>query len=115
MQSRLSRRLTALSVMALGREMTLPVIVWRGDHMLPDHQQGIVVFGTPLGREEFVKSQLRCKLQEHSLLLQCRTSLAGMRHGILPVSPAGTEDWDSAARLEEPKQVIGPVGLTLSQ
>ena len=49
--------------------MTPPVIVWRGDHMLPDHQQGIVVLGTPLGHEEFVK-QLRCKLQEHSLLLQ---------------------------------------------
>ena len=45
-------------------------ILQAGDHMLPDHQQGIVVLGTPLGHEEFVKSQLRCKLQEHSLLLQ---------------------------------------------
>ena len=37
-----------------------------------------------------------------------------MRHGILPVSLEGTEDWDSAARLEEPKQLTGPVGPTLS-
>ena len=57
-------------ILQAGREMTPPVIVWRGDHMLPDHQQGIVVLGTPLGHEEFVKSQLRCELQEHSFLLQ---------------------------------------------
>ena len=34
-------------ILKAGREMTLPVIVWRGDHMLPDQQQRIV--GTPLG------------------------------------------------------------------
>ena len=44
-------------ILQAGREMTPPVIVWRGDHMLPDHQQGIAVLGTPLGHEEFVKVQ----------------------------------------------------------
>ena len=42
-----------------GREITPPVIVWRGDHMFPHHQQGI--FGDPLGHEEFVKSQLHAR------------------------------------------------------
>ena len=37
---------------------------------LPNDQQGIIVLGTPLGHEEFVKSQLQRKLQDQSLLLQ---------------------------------------------
>ena len=32
------------------------------------------------------------------------------RHVIVPVSPVGLEDWDSAARLQLPKQPTGPVG-----
>ena len=52
-------------ILQAGKEMTPPVIVWRGD-TFPNHQQGIVVLGTPVGHEEFVKSQLWCKLQEHN-------------------------------------------------
>ena len=40
-----------------------------GGSDLPAAQQGVTVFGTPLGRAEFVHAQLNQKLADHDALL----------------------------------------------
>ena len=42
--------------------------VWRGSE-LPTRKQGIRVFGTPLGHEDFVIAQLDALLDQHQVLL----------------------------------------------
>ena len=40
-------------------------IVWRGDAELNPEHQGVVVLGTPLGHEKFVRSNLAKKSVKH--------------------------------------------------
>ena len=49
-------------ILQAGRQLNLPVIMWRGDSLL-------TILGTPLGHVEFVKAQLRVKAEEHGVLL----------------------------------------------
>ena len=46
-----------------------PSGVWRGDHNLPTHEQGITILGTALGHEDFVRGQLDEKNDKHEVLL----------------------------------------------
>ena len=46
-----------------------PSGVWRGDHSLPTHEQGITILATPLGHVDFVQGQLDEKIDEHGVLL----------------------------------------------
>ena len=43
-------------ILQVGRQLNPPVIVWRGDSLLPPEQQGVTILGTPLGHMEFVKA-----------------------------------------------------------
>ena len=45
-------------------------VVWRGDHRLPVVQQGVVVLGSPVGHDEFIKAKLMSKVTEHQTLLE---------------------------------------------
>ena len=56
-------------ILRAGRQLTPPVVVWRGDSALPSDQQGVTILGTPLGHVDFVRAQLRAKIEEHRLLL----------------------------------------------
>ena len=46
------------------------VVVWRGDHELHTHQQGLKVLGVPLGHPDFVLKFLEAKIAEHRVLLE---------------------------------------------
>ena len=61
-----------------GRQLNPPVIVWRGDSLLPPEQQGITILGTPLGHVEFVKAHLRVKAEEHEVLLNRVKVVSGL-------------------------------------
>ena len=56
-------------ILRAGRQLDPPVVVWRSDSVLPSEQQGVTILGTPLGRLDFVKAQLRVKAEEHGVLL----------------------------------------------
>ena len=43
-----------------------PSDVWRGDHALPLHKQGVTILGTPLGHLVFVEAQLSEKVARNS-------------------------------------------------
>ena len=45
-------------------------IVWRGDAELNPEDQGVVILGTPLGHEEFVRSHLDKKSVKHDQLIE---------------------------------------------
>ena len=45
-------------------------VVWRGEHELPTHQQGLKVLGVPLGHPDFVLKFLEAKIAEHRVLLE---------------------------------------------
>ena len=45
-------------------------VVWRGDHEIPTHQQGLKVLGVPLGHPDFVLKFLEAKIAEHRVLLE---------------------------------------------
>ena len=45
-------------------------IVWRGDHTLPTDQQGLKVFGVPVGHHHFVLKFLEQKIDEQRVLLE---------------------------------------------
>ena len=45
-------------------------VVWRGDHELPTHQQGLKVLGVPLGHPDFVLKFLEAKIAKHRVLLE---------------------------------------------
>ena len=40
----------------------------RDDSSLPSDQRGVAILGTPLGHVDFVRAQLRKKIEEHRLL-----------------------------------------------
>ena len=50
--------------------MNSDAIVWRVDHRLPVMQQGVVVLGSPVGHDEFIKAKLMSKVTEHQTLLE---------------------------------------------
>ena len=56
-------------ILRAGRQVTPPVVVWRGDSALPSDQWVVTILGTPLGHADFVRAQLRAKIEEHRLLL----------------------------------------------
>ena len=43
-------------------------VVWRGDTFLPTSRQGLLILGTPLGHDDFVKEQLRNRRDKHDVL-----------------------------------------------
>ena len=45
-------------------------VVWRGDTSLPTFRQGLLILGTPVGNDDFVKEQLRSRREKHYVLLQ---------------------------------------------
>ena len=45
-------------------------VVWRGDHEIPTHQQGLKVLGVPLGHPDCVLKFLEAKIAEHRVLLE---------------------------------------------
>ena len=49
--------------------------MWTGSEVLAT-EQGIIILGTPLGHEKFVRRQLELKSREHDLLLSRIPSLA---------------------------------------
>ena len=44
--------------------------MWTGNWALPPERQGLVVLGTPVGRDEYVRHLLRNKRLEHDRLLE---------------------------------------------
>ena len=56
-------------ILRAGRQLTPPVVVWRGDSAVPSDQQKVTILRTPLGHVDFVRAQLRAKIEEHRLLL----------------------------------------------
>ena len=52
------------------RALNPDAVVWRGDHRLPVVQQGVVVLGSPVGHDEFIKAKLMSKVTEHQTLLE---------------------------------------------
>ena len=48
------------------RCIDLDAIVWRGDARLNPSQRGIKVLGSPIGSDEFVRTQLHATVTEHS-------------------------------------------------
>ena len=44
--------------------------IWVGSWAMPEERQGLIVLGTPIGREEFVRRELREKRLEHDRLLE---------------------------------------------
>ena len=50
-------------------------VVWRGNTMLPPSEQGVMVFGTPVGHWDFVKGKLEATSTEHQSLLEKSTSV----------------------------------------
>ena len=59
-----SERLTAAA-----RVADPTAIVWRGDFGLPLEEQGVKIFGTPLGHPSFVRSQLATLSAKHDQLI----------------------------------------------
>ena len=51
--------------------------VWTGSEV-PAAEQGIIILGTPLGHDEFVRAQLELKSREHDLLLSRILSLSDL-------------------------------------
>ena len=51
------------------RVLNPDAVVWRGDHRLPA-VQGVVVLGSPVGHDEFIKAKLMSKVTEHQTLLE---------------------------------------------
>ena len=52
--------------------------VWTGSEV-PAAEQGIIILGTPLGHDEFVRAQLELKSREHGLLLSRIPSLSDLQ------------------------------------
>ena len=52
------------------RALNPDAVFWRGDHRLPVVQQGVVVLGSPVGHDEFIKAKLMSKVTEHQTLLE---------------------------------------------
>ena len=52
------------------RALNQEAVVWRGDHRSPVVQQGVVVLGSPVGHDEFIKAKLMSKVTEHQTLLE---------------------------------------------
>ena len=44
-------------------------VVWRGNPQLQTSRQGIQILGTPIGHEDFVKTQLMARRTDHDVLL----------------------------------------------
>ena len=45
-------------------------VVWRGDTSVPTPRQGLLILGTPVGHDDFVRDQLRSRREKHDVLLQ---------------------------------------------
>ena len=43
-------------------------VVWRGDTSLPTLRQGLLILGTPVGHDDFVKEHLRSRREKHDVL-----------------------------------------------
>ena len=54
----------------MGRQVRPNAVVWRGDPKLPRNQQGLRVFGVPIGQLEFVRDFLEVKTREQTTLFQ---------------------------------------------
>ena len=52
------------------RALNPDAVVWRGDHRLPVVKQGVVVLGSPVGHDEFIKAKLMSKVTAHQTLLE---------------------------------------------
>ena len=52
------------------RALNPEAVVWRGEHRSPVVQQGVVVLGSPVGHDEFIKAKLMSKVTEHQTLLE---------------------------------------------
>ena len=68
----------AIALVALDPEFTT---VWRGG----GEHQGVVILGTPLGHEDFVRAQLEHIVEEHNVLLERIPSVTDVftkKHGL---------------------------------
>ena len=55
-------------------------VVWRGNPQLQTSRQGIKILGTPIGHEDFVRTQLMARRTDHDVLLEripCHSRFAG--------------------------------------
>ena len=50
------------------RRIDPDAVVWKGDAGLDPSQRGIKVFGSPIGSDEFVRTQLHATVIEHASL-----------------------------------------------
>ena len=62
----------------LAQQDDLEARVWTGSHV-PAVEQGILILGTPLGHDEYVRAQLELKSSEHDVLLSRIPSVADVQ------------------------------------
>ena len=64
----------------MARQVRPDAVVWRGDPELPRNQQGLRVFGVPIGQPEFVRDFLEVKTREQATLFQRIPWVQGSLH-----------------------------------
>ena len=65
------------------RRLDPDAVVWRGDVGLDPSQRGIKVLGSPIGSDEFVRTQLHATATEHASLLQRILAVKDLQSALL--------------------------------
>ena len=58
-----------VQVQQLASSVDEDAVVWRGNTQLQTSRQGIKILGTPIGHEDFVRTQLTARRTDHDVLL----------------------------------------------